>query len=120
MVACVSSRAAAAAPMGGAEIGTTVPLGVSVGAVTLATGALDTIGELAGITATVNEVAGDVDAPVLLAREVDALVAFGTLDESIGAVPTESPQAEIMATNSRVVRCLNVAVVKPMNSSFAN
>jgi len=114
--------------MSGAAIGTVVPLGVSVGVVgadTRATRALDTVGESGETTATTGGIAGDVDAfggiagdldaLVVLAWEVGALVAAGALDESSGADPPESPQAESTPTNSKVVRCLNVTVVDPMN-----
>jgi len=104
--------------MSGGVTGTVVPLGVSVGVVradTLPTGALDTVGESGETTATAVGVAGDVDALVVRACEVGALVAVGALDESSGADPPESPQAESNPTNNKVVRCLNVTVVDPMN-----
>jgi hypothetical protein len=91
--------------MSGAATGAVVPLGGSVGFDTLPTGALDTVGEWGETTATAGGVAGD----------VDALVAVGALDESSGADPPESPQAESTPTNSKVVRCLNVTVVNSMN-----
>jgi hypothetical protein len=86
-----------------------------MGADTLRTGALDTIGESGEPTATAVEVAGDIDALVALAWEVGALVAVRALDESSGADPPESPQAESTPTSSKVVRCPNVTVVHPMN-----
>jgi hypothetical protein len=101
--------------MGGAAPGTVLPLRVSVrvvvavGADTLPTRALDTVGESRETTATAVGVARDVDALVMLAREVVAPVAVGALDEP------ESPQAESTPTNSKVVRCLNVTVVNPMS-----
>jgi hypothetical protein len=119
--------------MSGGVTGTVVPLGVSVGVVradTLPTGALDTVGESGETTATAVGVAGDVaalvvracevGALVVRACEVGALVAVGAVDESSGADPPESPQAESTPTNNKVVRCLNVTVVDPMNSCSAN
>jgi hypothetical protein len=108
--------------MSGAATGPVVPLDLSggvVGADTRATRALDTVGESGETTATGGGVAGDVDALGVLAWEVGALVAVEALDEASGADPPESPQAESTPTNSKAVRCLNVAVVNPMNSSSA-
>jgi hypothetical protein len=104
--------------MGGAAARTVVPLGVTVraaGVDTLPTRALDTVPESCETTATAVGIAGDIDALVVLAREVGALVAVAALDESNGVDPPESPQAESTPTNSKVVRCLNVTVVNAMN-----
>jgi hypothetical protein len=100
--------------MNGAATGTVMSLRV-VGTDTRPTGALNTVGESGETTATAVEIAGDLDALVVLAWEVRALVEVEALDESSGADPPESPQAESTPTNSKVVRCLNVTLVNPMN-----